>query len=152
MKYSTKLSDALHILAFLSLGTGQRLTSARIAESVKTNPAYIRQLMAALKGAGIITNTRGQANPELTRRPDEITVLDVYRAVEGNKPLLHWDIDTNPDCGVGIYIQLSIADFYQEIQWSAENRMQSITLQAVLDRYHQKLDELGLTPGQGMAR
>ena len=152
MKYSTKLSDALHILAFLSLGTGQRLTSARIAESVKTNPAYIRQLMAALKGAGIITNTRGQANPELTRRPDEITVLDVYRAVEGNKPLLHWDIDTNPDCGVGIYIQLSIADFYQEIQWSAENRMQSITLQAVLDRYHQKLHELGLTPGQGMAR
>lgn len=152
MKYSTKLSDALHILAFLSLGTSQRLTSARIAESVKTNPAYIRQLMAALKGAGIITNTRGQANPELTRRPDEITVLDVYRAVEGNKPLLHWDIDTNPDCGVGIYIQLSIADFYQEIQWSAENRMQSITLQAVLDRYHQKLDELGLTPGQGMAR
>lgn len=152
MKYSTKLSDALHVLAFLSLGTSQRLTSARIAESVKTNPAYIRQLMAALKGAGIITNTRGQANPELTRRPDEITVLDVYRAVEGNKPLLHWDIDTNPDCGVGIYIQLSIADFYQEIQWSAENRMQSITLQAVLDRYHQKLDELGLTPGQGMAR
>lgn len=152
MKYSTKLSDALHILAFLSLGTSQRLTSARIAESVKTNPAYIRQLMAALKGAGIITNTRGQANPELTRRPDEITVLDVYRAVEGNKPLLHWDIDTNPDCGVGIYIQLSIADFYQEIQRSAENRMQSITLQAVLDRYHQKLDELGLTPGQGMAR
>lgn len=152
MKYSTKLSDALHILAFLSLGTSQRLTSARIAESVKTNPAYIRQLMAALKGAGIITNTRGQANPELTRRPDEITVLDVYRAVEGNKPLLHWDIDTNPDCGVGIYIQLSIADFYQEIQWSAENRMQSITLQAVLDRYHQKLDEFGLTPGQGMAR
>ena len=152
MKYSTKLSDALHILAFLSLGTSQRLTSARIAESVKTNPAYIRQLMAALKGAGIITNTRGQANPELTRRPDEITVLDVYRAVEGNKPLLHWDIDTNPDCGVGIYIQLSIADFYQEIQRSAENRMQSITLQAVLDQYHQKLDELGLTPGQGMAR
>ena len=152
MKYSTKLSDALHILAFLSLGTSQRLTSARIAESVKTNPAYIRQLMAALKGAGIITNTRGQANPELTRRPDEITVLDVYRAVEGNKPLLHWDIDTNPDCGVGIYIQLSIADFYQEIQRSAENRMQSITLQAVLDRYHQKLDELGLTSGQGMAR
>lgn len=150
MKYSTKLSDALHILAFLSLGTSQRLTSTRIAESVKTNPAYIRQLMAALKSAGIITSTQGQANPELTRRPGEITVLDVYRAVEGNKPLLHWDIDTNPNCGVGIYIQLSIADFYQEIQRSAENRMQSITLQDILDRYHQKLDELGLEPGQGM--
>lgn len=96
MKYSTKLSDALHILVFLNMGAGQRITSARIAESVKTNPAYIRQLMVALKSAGIITSSQGQAKAELTRQPGEITVLDVYRAIEGNKPLLHWDIDTNP--------------------------------------------------------
>lgn len=141
MKYSTKLSDALHIAAFLSMGASQRLTSARIAESVKTNPAYIRQLMAALKNAGIITSTRGQANAELTRSPDEITVLDVYRAVEGNKPLLHWDVDTNPECGVGIYIQLSIADFYKEIQKAAEHKMQTITLQDIIERYHKKLEK-----------
>lgn len=142
MKYSTKLSDALHILAFLSMGAGQRITSAKIAESVKTNPAYIRQLMAKLKSAGMITSSQGQANAELTRRPDEITVLDVYRAIEGNKPLLHWDIDTNPKCGVGIYVQLSIADFYQEIQKAAEQKMQTITLQDIIDRYGKKLDEL----------
>ena len=141
MKYSTKLSDALHILAFLSVGTGQRITSAKIAESVKTNPAYIRQLMAALKNAGIITSSQGQANTELSRRPDKITVLEVYRAIEGNKPLLHWDIDTNPECGVGIYIQLSIADFYQEIQQAAEQKMQAITLQDIIDRCGKKLDE-----------
>ena len=78
MKYSTKLSDALHILAFLSIGAGQRITSAKI--------------------------------------------------IEGNKSLFHWDIDTNPECGVGIYVQLSIADFYQEIQQAAEEKMQTITL------------------------
>lgn len=38
MKFSTKLSDALHVLAYLCLAEGQRLTSARIKESVKTNP------------------------------------------------------------------------------------------------------------------
>ena len=144
MKYSTKLSDALHVLAFLHLGAGQRLTSARIAESVKTNPAYIRQLMAALKNAGLLQSTQGQANTELARRPDEITVLEVYRAVEGNKPLLHWDVNTNPECGVGIYIQRSIADFYGEIQEAAERRMASITLGDILEGYHRKLDALGL--------
>ena len=142
MKYSTKLSDALHILAFLNMGAGQRITSARIAESVKTNPAYIRQLMVALKSAGIITSSQGQAKAELTRQPGEITVLDVYRAIEGNKPLLHWDIDTNPECGVGIYVQLSIADFYQEIQRAAEQKMQAISLQDIIDRYDKKLNEL----------
>ena len=142
MKYSTKLSDALHILVFISLGAGKRLTSARIAESVKTNPAYIRQLMAKLKNAGIISNTQGQANAALTREPCEITVCDVYRAVEGTKPLLHWDVDTNPRCGAGIYIQLTIADFYREIQETAEKKMQSITLQSIIERYYYKLEQL----------
>ena len=98
--------------------------------------------MAALKAAGIITSTLGQANPKLIGSPEEITVLDVYRAVEGEKPLLHWHVNTNPACGVGIYIQRSIGDFYQEIQDAAEQKMKTITLQAVLDRYRQKLEEL----------
>lgn len=142
MKFSTKLSDALHVLAFLNLGAGQRLTSARIAESVKTNPAYIRQLLAALKRAGLVDSVRGQATPSLTRAPEDITVRDVYRAVEGDKPLLHWDVNTNPECGVGIYVQQSIADFYGEIQTAAEEKMQQITLQDILDRYHEKLNTM----------
>lgn len=146
MKYSTKLSDALHILAFLSLGTAQPLTSARIAESVKTNPAYIRQLMAALKTAGLISSTRGQASAALARAPEAITILDVYRAVEGEKPLLHWDVDTNPECGVGIYIQHSIADCYQEIQAAAEEKMAAITLADILEGYRARL--AGLNPAE----
>ena len=76
------------------------LTSSQIAKSVKTNPAYIRQLMAVLKNASLISNIQGQANACLTKPADEITMLDIYRAAEGEKPLLHLDIDTNPECGV----------------------------------------------------
>ncbi len=148
MKYSTKLSDTLHILVFLSLVTDQRLTSARIAESVKTNPAYIRQLMSALKAAGIISNTQGQANASLLRSPDEITMLDVYHAVEGNKPLLHLDVDTNPKCGVGINIQLAIADFYRDVQQVAEQKMNEITLQDIIEQYYKKLEQLNLSHEQ----
>lgn len=139
MKYSRKLSDTIHTLAFVCLGEKEHLTSARIAESVKTNPAYIRQLMAALKNAGLISNTQGQANACLTKPADEITMLDIYRAVEGEKPLLHLDIDTNPECGVGIHVQLAIGDFYKEIQEAAEEKMREITLQDILDRYHEKI-------------
>lgn len=148
MKYSTKLSDTLHILVFLSLVTDQRLTSARIAESVKTNPAYIRQLMSALKAAGIISNTQGQANASLLRSPDEITMLDVYHAVEGNKPLLHLDVDTNPECGIGINIQLAIADFYRDVQQVAEQKMNEITLQDIIEQYYKKLEQLNLSHEQ----
>lgn len=143
MKYSTKLSDTIHLLVFLYLGEGQRMTSTRIAESVKTNPAYIRQLMSALKNAGIISSTQGQANASLTRAPEKITMLDIYRAVEGKKPLLHQDIHTNPECGVGVNIQLSIGEFYQDIQLAAEKKMDEITLRDIIERYYKKTYEGG---------
>ena len=138
MKYSRKLSDTIHTLAFICLGEKAHLTSAKIAESVKTNPAYIRQLMSSLKNAGLISNTQGQANASLTKPAEQITMLEIYRAVEGEKPLLHLDIDTNPECGVGIYVQLAIGDFYKEIQAAAEAKMTEITLQDIIDRYYEK--------------
>ena len=147
MKYSTKLSDTIHLLVFLYLAEGDRITSAKIAESVKTNPAYIRQLMSALKKGGLITSDRGQANAALTRTVDRITMLDIYRAVEGEKPLLHLDIHTNPKCGVGVNIQLAIGDFYREVQDAAEQKMQEITLKDIVERYYEKTD----TSEQGAA-
>lgn len=138
MKYSAKLSDTIHLLSFLCLGTGERVTSARIAESVKTNPAYIRQLMSALKKAGLISTVQGQAQAALTRSADQISMLDIYRAVEGEKPLLHLDIHTNPECGVGVNIQLAVGDFYREVQDAAEKKMQEISLQDIIDRFYDR--------------
>ena len=95
MKYSTKLSDTIHILIFIALGDDEQLSSTKIAESIKTNPAYVRQLMATLKNAGIVVNTQGHANAALAKSADKINMYDIYRAVEGDKPLLHLDTDNN---------------------------------------------------------
>lgn len=148
MKYPTKLSDAVHILAFLALHPGANLTSEKIAESVQTNPAYIRQLMSALRKGGLLISVKGHPRPALAREPEAITLLDAYRAVEGDKPILHQDTHTNPACGVGVNIQLVLADCYREVQQSAEEKMREITLAEILDRYHQKLDRQTPHAGQ----
>ena len=137
MKYSTKLSDAVHILAFIVLNPNGSLTSDSIAESVHTNPGCVRQLMSSLRRAGLISSVKGHPKPSLTKELSTITLLDIYRAVEREKPLLHLDTHTNPECGVGIYIQLSLQDFFDQIQ-EAEEEMKSITLQDILDRYQKK--------------
>ena len=67
-----------------------------------------------------MTSVAGHARPSLSKPADQITLLDIYKAVEGDKPLLHLDTHTNPDCGVGINIQLSLKGFYNEIQKTAE--------------------------------
>lgn len=143
MKYPTRLSDAVHILAFIALYPDCDLTSNKLAESVQTNPAYVRQLMSALRKGGLLVSVKGHPRPTLAREPEKITLLDAYRAVEGNKPLLHQDIHTNPACGVGVNIQLVLRDCYDLVQARAEEAMRSITLQEILGRYTEKLSHLG---------
>ena len=140
MKYSTKLSDAAHILAFIALHLDCDLTSDKIAESVKTNPAYVRQLMSALRKGGLLTSVKGHPRPALAKEPWQISLLDIYRSVEGDKPLLHQDTHTNPACGVGVNIQLALRDCYDLVQARAEEAMDGITLQEVLDRYEKKTE------------
>ena len=77
-------------------------------------------------------------DPSLSKPADQITLLDIYKAVEGEKPLLHLDTHTNPDCGVGINIQLSLQGFYNEIQKNAEEKMNTITLQDIINTYYQR--------------
>lgn len=131
MKYSTKVSDAVHILSFIALNAKESLTSQAIAESVKTNPAFVRQMMSSLRNAGLLTSVKGHAKPALSRDAKDISLLDVYRAVEGDKPLLHQDTHTNPECGVGVNIQLVIRDCYDQVQKKAEEEMASISMQDI---------------------
>ncbi len=139
MKYSTRLSDAVHILVFIRQSDQSTVSSSDIAVSIQTNPSYVRQIMAQLKAAGLISSLWGQATPRLGKPPEKITLLDVYKAVEKDKPLLHLDTHTNPECGVGVNIQLALADYYRQIQADAENSMKNITLQDIINSYLKKI-------------
>ena len=63
MKYPTRLSDAVHILAFIALYPDCDLTSNKLAESIQTNPAYVRQLMSALRKGGPAGQREGTSPP-----------------------------------------------------------------------------------------
>ena len=142
MKYSTRVSDAVHIMAFIVLNPKGSLSSGSIAESIHTNPGCVRQLMSALRRAGLLSSVQGHPTPSLTAAPSAITLLDIYKAVEGDKPLLHLDTHTNPECGVGIYIHALSQSYFDRIQETAEKEMKKITLQDILDRYHDKISHL----------
>lgn len=142
MKYSTKLSDAVHVMVLIAINQDTDLSSTQIAESVKTNPAFVRQIMMKLRGAGLMSSISGHAKPSLAKPAEQITLLDIYKAVEGEKPLLHLDTHTNPDCGVGVNIQLALRDYYQEIQNTAEDHMRRISLQDIIESYGRKMGAL----------
>ena len=138
MRYSTKVSHAVHILAYIALHPGCVLTSDVIADSIQTNPGCVRQIMSALRKADLLSSVKGRPRPSLARDPSAITLLDIYRAVEGDKPLLNPDTHTNPGCDVGVDIQLAVRDCFDRVQETAEQEMQNITLQQILDQYEKR--------------
>lgn len=141
MKYSCKLSDAVHILVLIATNPLENLSSAAMAESIHTHSAFVRQIMSRLREAGLIVSVRGHATPSLAREAAEISLLDVYRAVEGEKPLLHLDTHTNPECGVGVNIQYSLQDYYDEIQKTAEKKMGEISLADIIRSFYRRIEE-----------
>ncbi|WP_125583060.1 Rrf2 family transcriptional regulator [Levilactobacillus cerevisiae] len=128
MRYSHKLSDAVHILAYISICQDGDLSSATIAASVESNPALVRRLMGALRRGGLLATQQGSATPKLSREPAAITLLAIYQAVEDDGNLLHVDDKTNPNCVVGGNIQDTLREAYAEVQAAAEDQMKQITL------------------------
>lgn len=142
MKYSYKLSDAVHILSYIYIYQNDDLSSRAIANSIESNPSIVRGLMSDLREAKLIITHKGAAKPELAKRPEKISLLDVYQALNMDHNLLHIDPKTNPQCIVGGNIQESLDQFYGRIQAAAYQEMEQISLADVigdiLERQKQK--------------
>ncbi|MCX2454957.1 Rrf2 family transcriptional regulator [Lacticaseibacillus nasuensis] len=133
MHYSHKLSDAIHVLAYVQIGAGWDLASKEIAASINANPSVVRRLMAQLVKGGLLTSQPGAVRPALARPAESISLLDIYRVVAGTGPLLHLDEQTSPACPVGGNIQDTLSAVYDSVQAAAEARMAAISLQQIID-------------------
>lgn len=133
MKYSHKFSDAIHILAYLVIYKDGDLSSKAISSSVEANASVIRSLMSNLKKAGLIQSRQGISGATLTRDPKDISLLDIYEAIDMDHQLLHIDPKTNPHCIVGGNIQVVLNKTYHQIQDKALDEMRQTSLQDVLD-------------------
>lgn len=141
MKYSHKLSDAVHILAYLDIYQGNDLSSRAIAASIESNPSVVRSLASDLRKAGLIDSRQGVAGAELAKKPAEISLYDVFMAIDADHNLLHIDPKTNPQCVVGGNIQAVLTKSYQQVEAQAFNEMRQITLQDIIDQIKVRQEE-----------
>lgn len=86
MKLSTKGRYGLRALIDLAVNCETESVSiSSIAARQDISEAYLEQLMAKLKKAGLVVSARGaQGGYRLARPAGEISVGDVLRALEGN--------------------------------------------------------------------
>ena len=89
--------------------------------------------MSTLREAGLIATKKGTAEPKLSKIPAEITLLDVYLAVEGDKQLFTLDTSTNPDCIVGGNIQKVLGNYYEDAKMAALRKFNNVSLQDIVE-------------------
>ncbi|KMJ59586.1 transcriptional regulator [Bacillus sp. LL01] len=130
---NTRLSVAIHILAVVALHPKEALSSEMIASSVTTNPVVIRRISSSLKKAGLLTSKVGVPGFSLTKEPKEISLLDIYNAIQVDKELFPIHEEPNPNCLVGKRIQSTLEDTYKSVQLAMENELKTKTLQDVMD-------------------
>ncbi len=86
MKLSTKGRYGLRAVVDLALNSEEDAVAlSSVAERQGISISYLEQLIAKLKKAGIVNSIRGaQGGYILAKKPEEITVGDILRALEGD--------------------------------------------------------------------
>ncbi|QCR31102.1 Rrf2 family transcriptional regulator [Lysinibacillus sp. SGAir0095] len=134
MSISSRFSVGIHLLALIEINKNGVSTSEFLAGSVNTNPAVIRKIMGMLKNAGLVIVRPGVAGAELAKELSDITLFDVYKAVNvvQENELFALHDNPNPECPVGKNIQNTIEPIFTSAQLAMEKVLSSLTLEDVV--------------------
>ncbi|RAU91707.1 Rrf2 family transcriptional regulator [Paenibacillus sp. YN15] len=135
---STRLSMAVHTLCLIAL-LPHECTGDFIAGSVNTNPVVIRRIMGMLKKAGLVDVRPGVGGAYLLRSPEEITLLDIYRAVNAaeEEQLFGIHVNSNIKCPVGRNIEQVLQTEFQAAQSAMEAQLSGVTLKRLMGQFQE---------------
>ena len=139
MQLSMKCSIAVHCLIFIHEAKGiAKVTSKLLAESTGSNPVVIRNILSALKKAGLISVPRGTGGAELCADPSQITLYQIYTALEPNGVTSLIGIHPCQDraCPVAQNIRNVLAPPYHKIEDAVKEAMEQTTLQSMIEDFH----------------
>ncbi|APG93152.1 Rrf2 family transcriptional regulator [Sinorhizobium americanum] len=126
---NTRLAVATHILTFIATQGGQPATSELIASSVNTNPALVRRLLSQLAKAGLTTSQMGSGGGALLACPaDQITLLDVYHAIDDNNAVFALHDQPNPQCPVGRVINTVLKGRIAAAEQAMQKQLSTTTI------------------------
>ena len=135
MSGSSRFTVAVHVLTLMACRDDEPVKSEQIAASVNTNPVVIRRTLCELaKGELVISQTGAAGGSRLARKPEQITLLDVYRTVETPGVFSLHRHQPNRHCQVGARIGVVLEGVRGEIDSAMERVLAGITIEDVLMR------------------
>ncbi|MCD8025540.1 MAG: Rrf2 family transcriptional regulator [Clostridiales bacterium] len=145
MRVSKRFPLAVHSLLFVAvLSPKKRVTSTLVAESTDSNPVTVRNIFLNLSENGLLVTAAGKnGGVNLAREPKDITLWDIYRAVETNDVEEIFKIhETNSTCPVGKNFYHILYPHMASAVNAMKADMEQVTLQTLIEELKSLLKDI----------
>lgn len=120
---------AVHIMTVLAFSPGEVIGSQTLAASVNTNPVVVRRLLLALRRARLIETFTGKhGGAQLRKRPGEISLVDIYDAVESRPVIPVNERKVFKKCPVSCNMKSMMSHVAQSTDEAVRKHLRGITL------------------------
>jgi len=135
MSTSSRFAVAVHVLSLMAWADDEPLKSEQVADSVNTNAVVIRRMLCELAESKLVVSQSGaMGGSRLARHPEQITLLDIYQAVENRGVFSLHRHPPNRDCPVGVNIGPVLNEVLDEVDTAVERVLANITIKDVVSR------------------
>jgi len=139
MKISTKGRYALRLMVDLAIaGSPAPISLKDVAARQNLSDKYLEQIVTPLSHAGLVRSVRGAGGGYLlTRKPEEYTVGDILRPLEGDLAPVECATDATycDRCGQCVTLEL-----WQDIHRAVSQVVDNTTLADLVERARSKQD------------
>lgn len=138
MKLSTKMRYGTRAMVCLGLAYPAKAVSVKeLAQDQHLSEKYLEQIMAGLKAAGLVKVARGvYGGYTLTPDPSTVTLLNVYKALEGPLSLVDC-VDAPGICEMSA--DCVTREVWSEMERSLKRVLEKTTIKDLVERKREKI-------------
>ncbi|MEL7005510.1 MAG: Rrf2 family transcriptional regulator [Bacteroidota bacterium] len=124
MQASSKYTKAIQICMYMNFHKDELISSARLAESLSTNPVVVRRLMKELRDAEVVKSIAGtQGGFQLNKDAKDISLWDIYLLMREEDFFQRPKV--NPDCIISSNLKALVHDTFTEAELSMKSSLSS---------------------------
>jgi len=119
-------------MALLGSDMDHEKTSDWMATSIGVNPVIVRNMTGMLRRAGLVRTHRGVAGAHASKPLSEITLLEVFKAVEAESEIFSIHPRPSGDCPIGCHIKVTLEHAFGGAQTAMEEQLARVTMEDIL--------------------
>ena len=137
MSYSLSFSQSLYIVVFVASKIEQKkfefISTQQIADKLNIPASTSSVILRRLKKAGLIEAREGvNGGVRLAKLPEQITVLDIFNAVEQSGPMFPTQLKVIVEDGKGLRARQGILDVLANAEDAMKHSLDGVTVKDLI--------------------